>query len=123
MAGLLHYDKRRKYGVRSHKGIPHEQGVPGYVGYNSDSEVFTHILHYLVRQLHYSLTYYKDIVTPLKAAEIEKRRDREVLNLLKKSFRMLCIDGPNCVYRFYARGHLLYAAGLQETQAWCCRRE
>src|SRR5208337_3777910 len=31
------------------------RGVPGYMGYNSDSEVFTHILHYSVRQLHLPL--------------------------------------------------------------------
>ncbi len=39
---------------------------PGYIGYNSDSEVFTHILHYTMRQLGLPLTYYKDIITPLK---------------------------------------------------------
>jgi len=80
------------------------RGVSGYVGYNSDSEVFTHILHYLARQLHYPLTYYKDVITPLNAQEISKRRDSEVLNLLKKSFRMLCIDGPNCVIGFTPEG-------------------
>lgn len=80
------------------------RGVPGYVGYNSDSEVFTHILHYLVRQLGYPLTYYKDVITPLKTVEIEMRRDREVLNLLRKSLRMLCIDGPNCIIGFTPDG-------------------
>lgn len=73
------------------------RSLPGYIGYNSDSEVFTHILHYLVRQLGFPLTYYKDVITPLKPSEIEKRNDREALDLIKKSLRMLCIDGPNCV--------------------------
>ena len=27
--------------------------IPGYIGYNSDSEVFTHILHYASRQLNF----------------------------------------------------------------------
>jgi glutamate synthase domain-containing protein 1 len=80
------------------------RGVPGYIGYNSDSEVFTHILHYLVRQLGYPLTYYKDVITPLKTSEAEKRSDGEVLDLMKKSFRMLCIDGPNCVIGFTPDG-------------------
>jgi len=80
------------------------RGVAGYIGYNSDSEVFTHILHYLVRQLGYPLTYYKDIITPLKTSEMEKRGDREALDLLRKSFRMLCIDGPNCVIGFTPDG-------------------
>lgn len=80
------------------------RGVPGYVGYNSDSEVFTHILHYLMRQLGYPLSYYKHIITPLKTSEIEQRPDREVLDLLRKSLRMLCIDGPNCVIGFIPDG-------------------
>ncbi|MEJ2697003.1 MAG: hypothetical protein P8013_10180 [Candidatus Sulfobium sp.] len=80
------------------------RGFPGYVGYNSDSEVFTHILHYLVRQLGHPLSYYKHVITPLKSSEIEKREDRQVLDLLKKSLRMLCIDGPNCVIGFTPDG-------------------
>ncbi len=80
------------------------RGFPGYVGYNSDSEVFTHILHYLVRELGYPLSYYKHVITPLKSSEIEKREDRQVLDLLKKSLRMLCIDGPNCIIGFTPDG-------------------
>jgi glutamate synthase domain-containing protein 1 len=80
------------------------RGFSGYVGYNSDSEVFTHILHYLIRQLGYPLTYYKDVITPLKPSEIEIREDREALSLIMKSLRMLCIDGPNCVIGFTPDG-------------------
>lgn len=80
------------------------RGFPGYAGYNSDSEVFTHILHYLIRQLGYPLTYYKDVITPLNVSEIEMREDREALSLIKKSLRMLCIDGPNCVIGFTPDG-------------------
>ena len=77
---------------------------PGYMGYNSDSEVFTHILHYANRTLGYPLHYYKDIITPLKDAEIGKRSDAAALRLLKKSLRPLCIDGPNCVIGFTPDG-------------------
>jgi glutamate synthase domain-containing protein 1 len=80
------------------------RGFPGYIGYNSDSEVFTHILHYTVRQLRLPLTYYKDVITPLKASEIETREDREALELLKHSLRPLCIDGPNVVIGFAPDG-------------------
>jgi len=80
------------------------RGFPGYVGYNSDSEVFTHILHFLVRQLNYPLPYYKHVITPLSSAEIKGREDEQVLDLLKKSLRMLCIDGPNCVIGFTPDG-------------------
>jgi len=77
---------------------------PGYSGYNSDSEVFTHILHYTVRQLGLPFTYYKDVITPLKSSEIQTRDDQEALKLLKQSLRPLCIDGPNVVIGFIPDG-------------------
>lgn len=80
------------------------RGFPGYTGYNSDSEVFAHILHFTCKRLGYPLTYYKDIITPLKSSEIEERKDREVAALLKMSLRPLCIDGPNCVIGFTPDG-------------------
>jgi glutamate synthase domain-containing protein 1 len=80
------------------------RGFPGYIGYNSDSEVFCHILHYACKQLGYPLHYYKDIVTPLKAEEIEARPDSEAVRFLKMSLRPLCIDGPNCVIGFTPDG-------------------
>lgn len=73
------------------------RGFPGYFGYNSDSEVFTHILHYVHRQLGYPLVYYKDVITPLKPEEADRRPDSEALHLMRYSLRRLCIDGPNCV--------------------------
>ena len=80
------------------------RGFPGYTGYNSDSEVFTHILHYSSRQLGFPLHYYKDVITPLKSSEIEQRDDREALRLMKQSLRPLCIDGPNMVIGFTPDG-------------------
>lgn len=80
------------------------RGFPGYTGYNSDSEVFTHILHYTARELGYPLHYYKDVITPLKAAEIEQRPDGDALRLMKQSLRPLCIDGPNMVIGFTPDG-------------------
>jgi len=80
------------------------RGFPGYMGYNSDSEVFTHILHYTQKRLGYPLRYYKDVITPLKEEEMERRRDREALRLVKKSLRPLCIDGPNCTIGFTPDG-------------------
>jgi glutamate synthase domain-containing protein 1 len=80
------------------------RGFPGYMGYNSDSEVFTHILHYTVRQLGLPLANYKDVITPLKPSEIEAREDRDALKLMKQSMRPLCIDGPNMVIGFTPEG-------------------
>jgi len=80
------------------------RGFQGYIGYNSDSEVFCHILHYACKQLGYPLQYYKDIVTPLNQSEIDARSDGEALSFLKMSLRPLCIDGPNCVIGFTPNG-------------------
>jgi glutamate synthase domain-containing protein 1 len=73
------------------------RGNPAYVGYNSDSEVFAHILHYSRRTLGYPLPYYKDVITPLAESETGRRKDAEALRLMRRSLRMLTIDGPNCV--------------------------
>jgi len=80
------------------------RGNPGYIGYQSDSEVFTHILHYVHHELGYPLTYYKDVITPLKRPDMERRPDREALFLIRSSLRMLVIDGPNCVIGFTPDG-------------------
>jgi glutamate synthase domain-containing protein 1 len=73
------------------------RGFPGYTGYQSDSEVFTHILHYTMVQLGFDLEAYKHIITPLQDADIEKHADAKLLKHLKRSCRRLIIDGPNCV--------------------------
>lgn len=80
------------------------RGNPGYRGYNSDSEVFTHILHYTNRQLGYPLHYYKDVITPIKDSEMAQRSDADAVRLMKRSLRPLCIDGPNCVIGFTPDG-------------------
>jgi len=85
------------------------RGNPAYTGYNSDSEVFAHILHYTHRELGYPLTYYKDVITPLTAEEMEDRADRDALRLIKRSLRPLCIDGPNCVIGFTPDGAMFMA--------------
>ncbi|MCF8053756.1 MAG: glutamate synthase [Deltaproteobacteria bacterium] len=69
----------------------------GYTGYQSDSEVFTHILHYAQNQLCLGLPFYKHIITPLMDNELESHPNREILKLIKHSCRPLVIDGPNCI--------------------------
>ncbi len=73
------------------------RGLPGYVGYRSDSEVFCHILHYMRKQLGFPLKYYKDVITPLFDREMAERSDRKAIELVKRVLRPLTIDGPNCV--------------------------
>jgi hypothetical protein len=70
---------------------------PGYIGYQSDSEVFTHILHYTMKHLNLNLETYKHIVTPLKDEELDLHPNGPWLRMLKQSCRPLIIDGPNCV--------------------------
>ncbi len=73
------------------------RGFDGYSGYQSDSEVFTHILHYCQTKLNLGLETYKHLITPLKDEDIEKHPDAKLLKHLKHSCRKLVIDGPNCV--------------------------
>lgn len=73
------------------------RGFTGYMGYQSDSEVFTHILHYTTKGLGLGLDAYKHIITPLKDEELARHTDGAFLRTLKHSLRTLIIDGPNCV--------------------------
>jgi glutamate synthase domain-containing protein 1 len=73
------------------------RGFPGYVGYNSDSEVFTHILHYAHRTLGVGIETYKHVITPLQDEDIEEHPNAYLLRNLKQTCRPLIIDGPNCV--------------------------
>jgi len=73
------------------------RNFPGYMGYNSDSEVFTHIMHYTLNKLNLGTEMYKHIITPLKDDELARHPDGKFLRNLKQSCRPLIIDGPNCV--------------------------
>ncbi len=73
------------------------RGFPGYTGYQSDSEVFTHILHYAIQQLDLNLETYKHVITPLQDGDLENHPDGPFLKHLKNTCRKLTIDGPNCV--------------------------
>ena len=73
------------------------RNFPGYSGYQSDSEVFTHILHYTRTRLGLDVSAYKHIITPLQDAIIAEHPDGPLLKQLKNSCRRLIIDGPNCV--------------------------
>ncbi len=69
----------------------------GYAGYQSDSEVFTHILHYTMLELGLGIEAYKHIITPLNNDLLENHPDSHFLKQIKISCRKLIIDGPNCV--------------------------
>ena len=73
------------------------RGFPGYVGYQSDSEVFTHILHFTLTRLGLGIEAYKHIITPLLDEDLEHHPNGRFLKHLKHSCRGLIIDGPNCV--------------------------
>jgi glutamate synthase domain-containing protein 1 len=73
------------------------RGFPGYIGYQSDSEVFTHIAHYTIRRLGLGIEAYKHVITPLQDEDLSSHPDGPFLKQLKYSCRRLIIDGPNCV--------------------------
>ena len=73
------------------------RGFPGYIGYRSDSEVFTHILHFTLTRLGLGIEAYKHIITPLRDGDLEHHPNGPFLKHLKHTCRSLIIDGPNCV--------------------------
>ena len=70
---------------------------PGYIGYQSDSEVFTHILHYIHKRLKLPLETYKHVITPLKTEELSIHPQGDFLKGLRNVCRRFIIDGPNCL--------------------------
>jgi len=72
------------------------RGFPGYTGFQSDSEVFTHILHYTISKLGLDIDAYKHIITPLQEKALEKHPNADFLRHLKRTCRRMIIDGPNC---------------------------
>ena len=70
---------------------------PGYTGYQSDSEVFAHILHYTQKTLGLGIETYKHVITPLQDPDIAEHPNADFLKNMKQSCRQLIIDGPNCV--------------------------
>lgn len=82
----------------------------GYIGFESDSEVFLYTLHYVLHELKWPLLYYKHVITPLDMEEMEKRPDRDVLMMIRQSLSNLEVNGPNTVI-----------AGLPDnTMITCC---
>jgi hypothetical protein len=79
------------------KAYLESRGYPGYIGYESDSEVFSHILHYTMVQLGLNLETYKHVITPLQQDDIINHPNAVFLKNLKQTCRQLIIDGPNCV--------------------------
>lgn len=82
------------------------RGVTGYEGYQSDSEVFTHIAHYTTKKLGLDISAYKHVITPMSDDEMVEHPNRELLTNLKRSCRKLIIDGPNCVIGCLADGSM-----------------
>ena len=73
------------------------KNIPGYIGYHSDSETFTHILHYVTKKLKLPLELYKHVITPLKTEELDVHPNGDFLKGLRTACRRLIIDGPNAV--------------------------
>ena len=70
---------------------------PGYIGFESDTQCFLYILHYVVEQLGWPLAYYKHVLTPLTFEEMDRHPDAPVLQHIRQSCQNLEINGPNTV--------------------------
>ena len=53
------------------KSYLESRGFAGYTGYQSDSEVFTHILHFAIKKLGLGIETYKHIITPLQDEDLQ----------------------------------------------------
>lgn len=73
------------------------RGFPGYNGFQSDAEIFTHSLHYTMVQLRLDTHAFKHVITPLDEAQLAIHPDARFLTHLKYTCRHLIVDGPNCV--------------------------
>lgn len=73
------------------------RGFQGYMGYQSDSEVFTHILHFMLFRLGLGIEAYKHVITPLQDEDLEHHPSGRFLKHLKHTCRRMIVDGPNCV--------------------------
>jgi len=79
------------------KDFLESRAFSGYQGYQSDSEVFAHILHYTMVGLGLDIDAYKHVITPLQQDTLLQHPDNQFLTHLKRTCRPLIIDGPNCV--------------------------
>ncbi len=70
------------------------RGIAAYTGYQSDSEVFAHILHYSLEELGLGIDAYKHVITPLQKSDLSIHPNAEFLTHLKRTCRALIIDGP-----------------------------
>lgn len=73
------------------------RGFPGYNGYRSESEIFTHSLHFTISQMGLGISAFKHVITPLDESSLNKHPDARFLTQLKYACRHLIIDGPNCI--------------------------
>jgi glutamate synthase domain-containing protein 1 len=79
----------------------------GYIGFESDSQNFLYTLHYVLRELKWPIKYYKHVITPLPFVELEKRRDKKELSLIRESLAHLEINGPNTVIGLLPEGQMI----------------
>lgn len=79
----------------------------GYIGFESDSQTFLYTLHYVLHTLKWPIKYYKHVITPLPLEDIEKRDDKEVLNLIRHTLGHLEINGPNTIIGMMPDGSMI----------------
>ncbi|HAT57029.1 MAG TPA: glutamate synthase [Veillonellaceae bacterium] len=79
----------------------------GYIGFESDSQVFLYTLHYVLHELHWPISYYKHVITPLNFDEMNQRSDRDVLLMIRQSLANLEINGPNTIIAELPDGRMM----------------
>jgi glutamate synthase domain-containing protein 1 len=87
--------------------LAQEKLYHGYIGFESDSQCFLYTLHYVNKILKWPIKYYKHVLTPLPYSEMEKRKDKNVLERIRTSLANLEINGPNTTIAVLPDGTML----------------
>ena len=98
------------------------RGCTGYVGYQSDSEVFTHILHYATNQLGLGLDMYKHIITPLEGRGTGPSPGRQVAPSVEAELPAPDHRRAELCHGLSSGQDPVHGPGQQEAAARCRRR-
>ncbi len=96
------------------------RGFQGYTGYQSDSEVFTHIAHYMINSLGLGIEAYKHIITPLQDGDLRDPSRRGFSKAAKTLVPKAHYRRPQLCHRASARQLRLPRPGPQETAPRGC---
>lgn len=92
----------------------------GYIGFESDSQNLLYSMHYVLRELGWPIRFYKHVLTPLPAAEMNIRPEKEALGIIRESLAPLEINGPNAIIGLLPDGKMLALCDSKKLRPIVC---